>query len=101
MAAEEGRRQSPHQSHPLLPQARPGRPGGDDDTPDEGAARLTRQHYGPAQVIKVLQQTGRAVATPPQARVAEVADFVDAQHIRRRAATNPRGVGRTVFGAFA
>ena len=31
------------------------------------AARLTHQRYGPAQVIKVLQHTGRAVATPPQA----------------------------------
>jgi hypothetical protein len=31
------------------------------------AARLTHQTYGPAQVIKVLQQTGRPVATPPQA----------------------------------
>jgi hypothetical protein len=31
------------------------------------AARLTHQQYGPAQVIKVLQQTGAAVATPPQA----------------------------------
>ena len=31
------------------------------------AARLTHQQYGPAQVTKVLQQTGRAVATPPQA----------------------------------
>jgi hypothetical protein len=31
------------------------------------AAHLTHQHYGPAQVIKVLQQTGRMVATPPQA----------------------------------
>jgi hypothetical protein len=30
------------------------------------AARLTGQHYGPAQVIQVLQRTGRAVATPPQ-----------------------------------
>jgi hypothetical protein len=31
------------------------------------AARLTHQRYGPAQVIKVLQQTGHQVATPPQA----------------------------------
>ncbi len=31
------------------------------------AARLTHQRYGPAQVIKVLKQTGSAVATPPQA----------------------------------
>jgi hypothetical protein len=31
------------------------------------AARLTRQRYNPAQVIKVLQQAGRQVATPPQA----------------------------------
>jgi len=31
------------------------------------AARLTRQTYSPEQVIKVLQQTGRSVATPPQA----------------------------------
>jgi len=31
------------------------------------AARLTRQRYNPAQVIKVLQQTGHKVATPPQA----------------------------------
>ncbi|MCW2935383.1 MAG: peptidase and in kexin sedolisin [Actinomycetia bacterium] len=31
------------------------------------AARLTHQQYGPAQVIKILQQTGHAVATPPQA----------------------------------
>ena len=30
-------------------------------------ARLTHQRYGPAQVIKVLKQTGGAVATPPQA----------------------------------
>jgi hypothetical protein len=31
------------------------------------AARLTHQSYGPAQVTRVLQQTGRKVATPPQA----------------------------------
>jgi hypothetical protein len=31
------------------------------------AARLTHQGYGPAQVIKVLQASGHAVATPPQA----------------------------------
>ena len=31
------------------------------------AARLTHQRYGPTQVIKVLRQTGSAVATPPQA----------------------------------
>ncbi len=31
------------------------------------AARLTRHRYSPAQVIRVLQQTGRQVATPPQA----------------------------------
>jgi hypothetical protein len=31
------------------------------------AARLTHQTYGPAQVTKVLEQTGHAVATPPQA----------------------------------
>lgn len=31
------------------------------------AARLTHQNYGPAQVTSVLQQTGRKVATPPQA----------------------------------
>jgi hypothetical protein len=31
------------------------------------AARLTHQQYGPAQVIKVLRQSGRKVATPPQA----------------------------------
>ena len=31
------------------------------------AARLTHQRYSPAQVIKVLQQAGRQVATPPQA----------------------------------
>ncbi len=30
------------------------------------AARLTHHRYGPAQVIKVLQETGRQVATPPQ-----------------------------------
>ena len=31
------------------------------------AARLTHQRYGPAQVTKVLQETGHQVATPPQA----------------------------------
>jgi hypothetical protein len=31
------------------------------------AARLTRQRYSPAQVTKVLQETGHQVATPPQA----------------------------------
>jgi hypothetical protein len=31
------------------------------------AARLTHRTYSPAQVIRVLQQTGRQVATPPQA----------------------------------
>ncbi|MGH3400851.1 MAG: S8 family serine peptidase [Streptosporangiaceae bacterium] len=31
------------------------------------AARLTRQRYGPAQVIRVLRQAGRRVATAPQA----------------------------------
>lgn len=31
------------------------------------AARLTHQNYSPAQVIKVLQATGRTVVTPPQA----------------------------------
>jgi len=31
------------------------------------AARLTHRHYSPAQVTKVLQQTGQQVATPPQA----------------------------------
>lgn len=30
------------------------------------AARLTHQKYGPAQVVRVLQQTGQKVATPPQ-----------------------------------
>jgi hypothetical protein len=31
------------------------------------AARLTHREYGPAQVIKVLQETGHRVASPPQA----------------------------------
>lgn len=31
------------------------------------AARLSHQHYGPAQVTSVLRRTGRKVATPPQA----------------------------------
>lgn len=30
-------------------------------------ARLTNQQFGPEQVVSVLRQTGRAVATPPQA----------------------------------
>jgi hypothetical protein len=30
------------------------------------AARLTHQQYGPAQVVRVLKETGRAVATAPQ-----------------------------------